>query len=223
MSDFHLDPRYAVGSEANCSSSMCCRTNVAATGSNTSHILSPAPLHGSFKCDTPYFLGAGALQAIHPLTGTNSTYLPVGETGWVQEADELFDLILPTSNDLGFTIYTGDLVAHDPQSQLSKAFVEYSETSVYSMFASLIRGAIFPVLGNHDTNPEAQDAPHSLPGGLGLQMSWNYDHLAALWLNDGFLPENATQQARLHYGGYSILNQYGLRIISLNTDFWYHR
>lgn len=43
----------------------------------------------------------------------------------------------------------------------------------------------------------------------------NYDHVAGLWLNDGFLPENATQQARLNYGGYSIKNQYGLRIISL--------
>lgn len=32
---------------------------------------------------------------------------------------------------------------------------------------------------------------------------------------------STADQARIHYGAYSTLNQYGLRIITLNTDFWY--
>ena len=118
-------------------------------------------------------------------------------------------------------IVLGDLVSHDNQNQLSREYTEYEETSIYSMLQNLISGPIFATLGNHDSNPEAQDAPHSLPGDLSTQFSWNYDHVAGLWQNDGFIPPEAAAQARAHYGGYSVKNQYGLRIITLNTDFWY--
>lgn len=38
---------------------------------------------------------------------------------------------------------------------------------------------------------------------------------------DGWIDDAAAQQAKLHYAAYSILNQYGIRIISMNSDFWY--
>jgi hypothetical protein len=94
MSDFHLDPRYGPGSEANCSTSFCCRYNVVNSASPNASLL-PASLYGAYKCDTPYYLGAAALQAVGPLTGTNSS--------------ELF----------AWSIYTGDLVSHDNQNQVS--------------------------------------------------------------------------------------------------------
>ncbi|KAL9058188.1 MAG: hypothetical protein Q9162_001912 [Coniocarpon cinnabarinum] len=203
MSDIHLDPRFDVGREANCSSYQCCRPNVHASGTNETEL--PAPLYGAYKCDSPYFLVTGALQAAHPLTGT------VNKGNCSDTKDDT----------LGWTIYTGDLVSHDNQNQLSRQYTEYTETSIYSMLSQLIGGPIFATLGNHDSNPEAIDAPHSLPGDLGNQLSWNYDHVAGLWENDGFIPADAAAQARVHYGGYSVLNQYGLRIIALNTDFWY--
>jgi hypothetical protein len=125
-------------------------------------------------------------------------------------------------NSLGFTIYTGDLVAHDPQSSLSRAYTTYAETSVFGMFKSYITGPVFAALGNHDSNPENIDAPHSLPGPLGQQQSWNFDHVASLWQHEGWITPAAARQARTHYGGYSIKTQYpGLRIIAFNTDFWY--
>lgn len=49
LSDFHLDSRYQVGSEANCSSGLCCRYSAAAT----SQAIIPAPLYGSYKCVLP--------------------------------------------------------------------------------------------------------------------------------------------------------------------------
>lgn len=85
LSDFHLDPRYSASSEANCSSSLCCRTNVHATGKLVGQVALPAPLYGSFKCDTPYYLGLAALQAIAPLTGTHG------------------------NSSVAWTVYTGDL------------------------------------------------------------------------------------------------------------------
>ena len=197
LSDLHLDPRYAVGSEANCSSGLCCRPGVHATGLTLPQISVPASLYGAFRCDTPYYLGLGALQSIGPLTNTS--------------ADDPF----------AWSIYTGDLVSHDTQNQLSRAYVEYAEYSIYDMFRSYIGSPVFAVLGNHDSNPEAIDAPRSEPDGLGQQLSWNYDHVAGLWQRNGWLNASDADEARLHYGAYSVKNQYGLRIITLNTDFWY--
>ncbi|KAK7550968.1 acid sphingomyelinase and PHM5 phosphate metabolism protein [Phyllosticta citricarpa] len=198
MSDFHLDPRYSVASEANCSASMCCRTNVHNTDLRGSGQISfPAPLYGAFQCDSPYDLGLAALEAVGPLTGTDE------------------------ENPLAWTVYTGDLVSHDPQSQLSRAYTEYAETSLFDVFKKYITGPIFAALGNHDSNPEAIDAPHNLPGPLGQQQSWNFDHVAGLWLHEGWIGEAEAAQARTHYGAYSIKNHYGLRVITFNTDFWY--
>lgn len=83
ISDFHLDPRFKTGSEANCTSGLCCQTisnNTASIG----HILTPAPRYGSFLCDTPMDLAGVATQAIPAIVGT----------------------------DVAFTIFTGDLTSH---------------------------------------------------------------------------------------------------------------
>ncbi|OQN98681.1 hypothetical protein B0A48_15347 [Cryoendolithus antarcticus] len=197
MSDFHIDPRYKVGAEGNCSSSLCCRGNNPNTALPVGQIGMPAPPFGAYKCDTPYDLGLAALQSVATLTGTSK------------------------HDPLAWTIYTGDLVAHDPQSQLSRAFTEYAEESVYSMFEKYLTGPVFPVLGNHDSNPEAIDAPHSLPGNLSQQMSWNYNHVASLWRLNGWIDDAAEAEAKTHYGGYSIKNHYGVRMITFNSDFWY--
>ena len=197
MSDFHLDPRYKVGAEGNCSTNMCCRSNVENSDIPSGKISYPAPLYGYYECDSPYDLGLAALQAVGPLTGTSK------------------------EKPLAWTIYTGDLVSHDPQSQLSRLYTEYAEDSVYYMLKKYVTGAVFPVLGNHDTNPEAVDAPHSLPGPLGMQMSWNFNHVAGLWQHEGWIDQATADEARLHYGAYSIKNHYGLRMITFNSDFWY--
>lgn len=197
LSDFHLDPRYKVGSEGNCASNLCCRANNPNPGNAS--ILLPAPLYGTFKCDSPYNLGLAALQAIGPLTGTGGN----------------------TNSSIAMTLYTGDLVSHDPQSELSRAYVEYTELSVYSMFKKYITGPVYAALGNHDTNPDNTNSQQNLPGPLGQQQSWNYDHVAGLWQDDDWIDGNTAAEARTHYGGYSVKHPSGLRIITWNTDFYY--
>ncbi|CAL5866360.1 uncharacterized protein PFLUO_LOCUS568 [Penicillium psychrofluorescens] len=199
LSDFHLDSRYAVSSEANCSSSLCCRNDNFNDVSKDQVLLS-ASAYGSFKCDTPYDLGLAALQAVGPLTGTGKG-----------RDEDVF----------AWTLYTGDLVSHDPSPQISRAYAEYSETSVYDMFKHYITGPVFAALGNHDTSPANIDSPHSLPGRLGEQQSWNYHHIAGLWQHEGWIDRETVEEADTHYGGYSIKTHYGLRIISFNTDLWY--
>jgi hypothetical protein len=201
-SDFHIDPRYAVGSEANCTESLCCRPG----GESKSGDLEIAsPLYGAYECDSPFFLITAGLQSIAPLTGTTHNN--------------------KTENDqFAWSIYTGDLVSHDEQNQLSRNYTSYAEASIYHMIKSYIpSGPVFAVLGNHDSNPEAIDAPHKLPGNLGQQQSWNYNHLAGLWQHNNWISAEAASQARMHYAAYSINHpKYPkLRIITLNTDFWY--
>jgi hypothetical protein len=195
LSDFHLDPRYSVSSEGNCSSGLCCRNNNFNSASRD-QVLLPAPAYGTFKCDTPYDLGLAALQAIGPLTGTG------------KGKDE---------DSLAWSLYTGDLVSHDPVQEMSREYVEYTETSIYGMFKEYLTGPVFAALGNHDTSPENINAPYNLPGPLGEQQSWNYEHVAGLWKHEGWIDEKTAAEARTHYGGYSVKTHYGLRIIAFNT------
>jgi predicted phosphodiesterase len=138
------------------------------------------------------------LQSIGPLTGTGNPY---SSPAW--------------------TLYTGDLVSHDPENQISRAYVTYTETSIFDMLKSYISGPVYAALGNHDSSPSNIDSPHNLPGPLGQQFSWNYDHLSSLWELGNWIDSAGAHQAATHYGAYSVKNAHGLRIITINTDFWY--
>ena len=137
LSDFHLDPRYFATAEANCSSGLCCRTNANNENVPNGQVSMPAPLFGAFKCDSPYNLVTAALQSIGPLTGV--------------APNEAF----------GWSIYTGDLVSHDPANEIDRAYVEYTEKSLYQMIADYAKGPVFAALGNHDTKcVTAMPRPH---------------------------------------------------------------
>jgi len=132
--------------------------------------------------------------------------------------------VLTATEESGFnfTIYTGDLVSHDPGNQLSKEYTVYSETVLYDLLKGQINsGPVYAVLGNHDTYQEAQNSPYNIGPELEGQYNWDYDHLAALWEYEGWLSSETAQQARTHYSAYSVTRHDGLRIITLNTDMWY--
>src|SRR5271170_1157716 len=52
-------------------------------------------------------------------------------------------------------------------------------------------------------------------------LSWNYNLLSSLWQSSGWIDQTAATYASTHYGGYSYVTPQGLKIVSLNTDFWY--
>ncbi|KAK6221897.1 hypothetical protein LQW54_001117 [Pestalotiopsis sp. IQ-011] len=199
LSDLHLDARYEVGAEGNCTSSMCCRHATPAANGSAASIQVPAPLYGYYKCDSPYYLALAALQSIGPLTGKSE------------------------ESPAAFALYTGDLVAHDAQYQRSRDYVEDIELSVWHMFKAYIGGPVYAALGNHDTNPDNLDVPHAIDDGgpLGTQLSWNYDHVSSLWAYYGWINETTAAEARTHYAAYSVRHPLGLRVITLNTDLYY--
>ncbi|KZP10094.1 sphingomyelin phosphodiesterase [Athelia psychrophila] len=196
ISDFHLDPRYATGAESNCTSGLCCRANNF-NPTSPNKTLTAAPRFGAYGCDSPISLITSALASIPELAGTK-------ESGFA------------------WTVYTGDLVAHDPENQLSRDYIEYTEAILYDLFKrTLGTGPVYAAIGNHDSYNQAQDAPHAIGGPLADQFSWNYDHVAELWGYEGWLPAAAVKQAKSTYSAYSVQRSDGLRIISLNTNLWY--
>lgn len=67
ISDYHLDLRYVVGSEADCGGSLCCRvfpyTNI------SSPIKEPASLFGNYRCNTPEALATSLFRSLPNVTG----------------------------------------------------------------------------------------------------------------------------------------------------------
>lgn len=88
LSDWHLDPRYDIGSEANCSQYLCCRpysTNTALdTGVSNASV--PASRFGYLYCDSPPDLALSSFKSM----------------------PHFFNI-----SDISFTIFTGDIVSHD--------------------------------------------------------------------------------------------------------------
>ena len=198
LSDWHLDPRYDIGSEANCSQYLCCRPYSTNTKLHTgvSDPSVPASRFGYLYCDSPPDLALSSFKSM----------------------PQFFDL-----KDVSFTIFTGDIVSHDNDDQLSRAYVEYEENVTYAVFkAEMGNIPIYPTLGNHDSLPEAYNTPNNIKphgGGQNNALSWNYDLLSGLWLQDGWITDAEATHASKHYGAYAHTTAEGLRIISINTDF----
>jgi sphingomyelin phosphodiesterase len=201
LSDFHLDPRFDIGSEANCSAFMCCRPNPVIAGQDPLNLTysEPASRFGSYKCDSPPDLALSAFMSM----------------------PKFFNI-----SDIAFTIFTGDIVSHDTDSQLSRAYVSYEEEITLEIFEKFLPEAVYATLGNHDSLPRGFNTPHSLNPTNNVSsnaLSWNYDLVASLWREKHWLSPHAAHQARTHYGAYSTLHPSlpDLRIISLNSDFYY--
>ena len=109
LSDWHIDPRYDIGSEANCSQYLCCRpystnTKLQTTYDNASV---PASRYGYLYCDSPADLALSVFTEMPKFVNMS---------------------------DIAFSIFTGDIVSHDNDDQLSQAYVAYSEEITFQTF-----------------------------------------------------------------------------------------
>jgi len=209
VSDLHVDGRYMVGSESNCTfgeTRYCCHSISA--NENYFHqpltegvvprrnISAPAQYWGHYTCDAPWSLIGSAFEAIQHV-GEQHAY------------------------DLG--LFTGDLTVHDDLFRYSHDLVEYSARSLFDSLAKVLGDApLMATLGNHDSSPENFYAPHAMPHGQAAQFNWDSRFMARLWREKGWIDEEAEKQARSHYACFSVSPRRGLRVISLNSDFWYY-
>lgn len=78
-------------------------------------------------------------------------------------------------------------------------------------------GQVYAVVGNHDTSPVNSFPPATVDTTISTQ--WAYDVMTSEWA--GWIGSTVADDADSNYGSYSILTATGLRIISVNTNFWY--
>lgn len=209
ITDLHVDGRYMVGSESDCTfgeTVQCCRQN-SYNGTKyhkdfvhgrlpRKYIVHQANYWGSFMCDAPWAMIGNSMQALKELGG---------EKGW------------------DFALFTGDLVAHDDLYRYSRDYAKYSEQALYDILKHFLGDTpLIPTLGNHDTSPENFMAHKGMPHRYAKSFQWDLDYIADLWSSKNWLNEKAADQVRTHQGAYSISPRDNFRIISLNTDFWYY-
>jgi hypothetical protein len=122
ISDYHLDMRYVVGSEANCTGTgnLCCRVHPYTNLSTP--IQEPASIFGNYLCDTPEALGTSVFRQLPNATGHR----------W---------------EDFAFGLFTGDLVSHDIW-EVTEPYVLAEELLSYQHFFDGMGGVkIYPTLG----------------------------------------------------------------------------
>ena len=187
LSDWHLDPRYDIGSEANCSQYLCCRPYSTNTKKNTgvNNASVPASRFGYLYCDSPPDLALSSFSTMGQFFNKSET---------------------------AFAIFTGDIVSHDNDDQLSRAYIEYEERVTYEVFkAEMGNTPVYPTLGNHDSLPEAYNTPNNINGnatsGQNNALSWNYDLLSSMWQQDGWINSTEAAYASTHYGKFKISNE----------------
>ncbi|KAF8888534.1 Metallo-dependent phosphatase-like protein [Infundibulicybe gibba] len=88
LSDVHIDHEYTIGSEANCTKSICCRNFADEAGKP---ITVPAGPNGNIKCDSPVSLANSMLEAIDALSPKFSIFTGdvVERATWIVDQAEV--------------------------------------------------------------------------------------------------------------------------------------
>lgn len=114
--------------------------------------------------------------------------------------------------DAAFTIFTGDVAAHDIW-LIDQNEVEIDLNTTYSEMTNL--KLVYPALGNHDTAPVNAFPPIDINN----DAQWAYDTMAADWTTWIGASSAATVQST---GSYSVkYPNTPIRIISFNSIFYY--
>ncbi|ANB13291.1 hypothetical protein AWJ20_1575 [Sugiyamaella lignohabitans] len=194
VSDLHVQLTYQVGSEANCSQYMCCTSHNYNEDAPNGTVLEPAGTWGGYYCDVPPVLLDNSLQTIGNLSSNFS---------------------------FEFAIFTGDMVDHDDDQYLSLSYTIESEEEIYYALKNNLKGIpVYATLGNHDSFPYGQIAQNS--SGFANKFEWNTDLAGDLWADRfGWVSSEVGDQIRTNYAAYATTTNRGLRVISLNSNFWY--
>lgn len=77
-------------------------------------------------------------------------------------------------------------------------------------------GQYYGVVGNHDTSPVNSWPPAAVDTAMSSQFAYN--NMSIDW--ESFIGSAAATQVKDNFGSFSVLDSSGLRIISINTNFW---
>jgi sphingomyelin phosphodiesterase len=80
-----------------------------------------------------------------------------------------------------------------------------------------LKTTVYGVVGNHDTCPVNSFPPPAVDTTITSQ--WAYNNISSGL--QGWIGAAAAAEVQNNYGSYSVLDSTGVRIISVNTNFWY--
>ncbi|KAG4439668.1 hypothetical protein IFR05_004865 [Cadophora sp. M221] len=148
------------------------------------------------------------------------TAYPAGEYGNhacdspVTLEESLYSAIENLVPNRAFTIFTGDVV-EGAVWLVNDTEVTNDLEDAYARMKDL--GKAYGVVGNHDAAPVNSFPPASVDTTISTQ--WAYDVLSSEWAS--VIGSTAAAEVESNYGSYSVLTSEGLRMITVNTNFWY--
>jgi sphingomyelin phosphodiesterase len=130
--------------------------------------------------------------------------------------ESMFAAIESLVPNAAFTIFTGDVAAHDVW-LVNEPEIELDLNTTYSQMQNL--KLVYPVVGNHDTAPVNAFPPAAIQNPSNTAQ-WAYDTMATDWAT--WIGQAATQSVQTKYGAYAVKYPGGnLRVISFNSIFYY--
>ncbi|CAN3359809.1 hypothetical protein DICA4_D19108 [Diutina catenulata] len=242
FTDTHIQLRYKMGTEANCSQSLCCMPE-------------------SFNKDLPEWKGYKFSDLIDNWSGKSqkwewsffpeATYNEKDELEWGDFYDyakhrgddyvalpaftfggykcDTPEILLNSSlkgmadlhheKQFEFAISQGDYVDHDVY-HVNPNATKYAELHSFDLFKHYLKNiTVLPTLGNHDSWPYAQMAPLKYNHSNGYE--YNIDEVAKWWINKGWFDKPYEEWLRTHYGGFVYETDRGLKVINLNSNTYY--
>lgn len=116
-----------------------------------------------------------------------------------------------------FTIFTGDVIEGDVW-ETTDDEVTAGLNDAYGRMEKI--GQTYAVIGNHDSCPVDSFPPAAVDTTYAAETQIFYDTLSADI--ESWIGSTAATQVSSNYGSYSVVDSTtGLRLISLNTNFWY--
>ncbi|CAI5760528.1 unnamed protein product [Candida verbasci] len=239
VSDFHLQLRYQVGSEANCTNLPCALPesfneylpdNYNFTTYNKNLEPSTNQFEFSFyprgKYDNLNYTKGEYFNITHYLGWDfhSSPATPFG--AYLADAPEilinssLIDMAkLHKEKNFEIFLFTGDLVDHDGI-HCTANVTKYVETRVFNLIKNYLHNmTIIPSLGNHDSYPYGQVAPLEFDEHNHYQ--YNTEEIIKNWINNEWFDEKDANDLKKHYSGFSYITNRGLKIISLNSNAYF--
>ncbi|KHC33278.1 hypothetical protein MGO_03979 [Candida albicans P76055] len=227
ISDINLQPDYKMFAEANCTQSLCCSPhcrNLQDSAPNFNENLEggyfdssysrnhfekgsymditkikkptwrPARQFGEYNCDSPALLLNSTMQGIRDLHQNHLSF--------------------------EFALFTGGTVDHSDRSFMSKTKNIISQDTSYRILKHYLDTVdVIPTFGTRDIFPMNQLPQKNLTENSN-SYQWQFDFLADLWSELGWIDHESSKQVRYSQIGYSLVTSRGLKIICLNSNVW---
>ncbi|KAI5966497.1 uncharacterized protein KGF55_000806 [Candida pseudojiufengensis] len=241
ITDFHIQPQYALGTETNCSQNICGfkdSFNKDLPGKDynfTSYYKKFNPnissIELSFYPDARYENSTyikGEYYDYPKYRGWNFVNAPATNFGaYLSDSPELLmnsSLIavakMHKEKDFELVVFNGDIIDHSVITCTPER-TKHDEIRGFTLMKHYWDNIpVLPSLGNF---PYGQLPPLHLGNESMEQFQYNIDEMANLWINNEWFEEKDRNDLKRHYAGFSYVTNRGLKVIGLNSNSYYQK